>query len=169
MRKNNRENDENFVWPQPEYLIVAIVVGCMLALVEIMGYVKYLSIRAESSHFALKMAAIALLYMGTVCFKIDENGITQFNFGIKTRQVLWSKVDQVGIGFTPTQPVVVITLKNYERYTPLTGSGRKNDAELFLLRHLRGCIIIYKPRKALPLLEKYYGELDYEWIPPDFK
>ena len=93
----------------------------------------------------------------------------QYSFGIKTRRVDWKDIDQVGIGYTDTGLEIVMTLKGHKRYIPLRKNGRVRVAEVFYELHYRKCILIKKAVLSRTLVEKYYGELDYEWIPPDFK
>ncbi len=117
----------------------------------------------------LVLSVAVMYYLGTVCFRLNEDGIVQYSFGIKTRRVDWKDIDQVGIGYTDTGLAIVMTLKGHERYIPLRENGRVRVAEVFYELHYRKCILIKKAVLSRTLVEKYYGELDYEWIPPDFK
>lgn len=169
MRKIKREKDKNFVWPQRGYFIAALIFSPITAAMFALRAFDALPLNLVSMPLAMVLSVAVMYYLGTVCFRLSEDGIVQYNFGIKTRRVDWKDIDQVGIGSTGTGPAIIMTLKGHKRYTPLKENGRVRDAEVFYELHYRGCILIKKAALSRTLVEKYYGELDYEWIPPDFK
>lgn len=63
---------------------------------------------------------------------------------------------------------IVITLKGGKRFELYKKSGALRDVDTFEGIHPKTCLVIEKNKvdKARPLVEKYYGKFDFEWIPP---
>lgn len=127
------------------------------------------SIFIGPSVFSLKSAALLLLFCGSLSYIIDEKGVTVYRFGIETRQVPWSSIKQAGIGYSEEGPAIIMTLEGGKEFTLRKESGKKRDVDLFKALHPKTCIVIDANMiyKARPLVERYYGDLDFEWLPPN--
>ena len=166
--KTIKNNGAGFVWPQREYFVMALIATPVIVVLFAIGAFDDLPLNLVDVPLAFILYDAAMFYLGTICFRLSEEGVVQYNFGVKTRRILWSDVDQVGTGYTGSGAAIVITLKGNKRYVPLKDSGRVRDAEWFSMLNHKGCILIKKASMARALVEKFYGELDYEWNPPNY-
>lgn len=165
--------DEEYCYVAPEwsYLVLAFALILLLIIVYALKIPERIALsRTYSALFALKLCVLLLIYEYSESFYISASGIRQCRFGIKLRYIPWENVDQVGTGrLNYNTAAIVVTLKNCKRYTPLKESGRVRDLSVFAMLHPKGTIVIRKSPETLSFIKKVYGELDYEWIPPDFK
>lgn len=167
--KTIKNNGAGFVWPQREYFVMALIGTPILAAIYASAEWNNFSNYTQSLALGAALSFIYMFYAGTIRFYISRYGITQYVFGvIKVRRIVWSDIDQVGTGYTGSGAAIVITLKGNKRYVPLKDSGRVRDAEWFSMLNHKGCILIPKASMARALVEKFYGELDYEWNPPNY-
>jgi hypothetical protein len=160
--------DGGYVWPQRVYFFIALIGTPILATLLVTAEWDDFSIYTQSMVLGAALSFVGMFYLGTIRFCISRDGITQYVFGVKIRHIVWSDIDQVGTGYTGSGAAIVITLKGYKRYVPLKDSGRVRDAEWFSMLNHKGCILIEKASMARSLVEKFYGELDYEWNPPNY-
>lgn len=165
MRVIKQKQNGYRVCPLREYLVLAVIPTLIIVVAFLMGWTENLPPYHAGYPLGCILGIIAMLYMGTNQFDIDKNGITQRVFGIRIRHVLWSEVERVGTGYTGGETAVVITVKGSKHYEPLTKTGRRRDADTFSMLHPRGCIVIDKASITRPLIEEFYGELDYECAP----
>ena len=83
----------------------------------------------------------------------------------------WSNVEQVGTGHATPDPSILIMIKGGKKYMPNAKSFLLRNADNFGFLHPKSCIVIesYKADKARPLIEKYYGDFDFECPNPNTK
>lgn len=163
------KHSEGYIPAHKWVLLGAVAFAIFLIYVSTPSIFEALDSRTQGSVCAGIIIVLYLVDYGSKSLCINENGVTVFHFGIKTRHVPWSNVDQVGMGRTAAGAAIVITLKGGKRYEIYRKSGSARDADIFELFHHKSCLVIekYKSDRARPLVEKYYGKLDFEWIPPE--
>ena len=168
MRISKINKLENYIPPKRWSLFGAVLLALFLVAIYAFGIFETLSIRTQSQVIGGIVADLYLFFYGSKSLYIDENGVSIFHFGIRTRHVLWRDIDQVGTGHTDSGVAIVITLKGHKRYAPIKDSGCVRDAEWFSILNHKGCILIENAPMSRSLVEKFYGELDYEWNPPNY-
>lgn len=162
---NNKR--ENYVPCNRRALLGAVLLAIFLIALYTFGIFETLPTYTQSQVIGGIAVDLYLFFNGSKSLYIDEDGLSVFHFGIRTRYVLWSSVDQVGTGHTGAGVAIVITLKGGKRFEVYKKSGALRDADIFEGIHPKTCLVIGKNKvdKARPLVEKYYGKLDFEWIP----
>lgn len=92
-------------------------------------------------------------------FGVTGKGINCYIFGIKFRHIPWTQITQIGIGYARgfnASPFVILTLKGCPKFVPGRDYGGK-----YISKHPFKTVTIHEARTSQPVLEKYYGPLDY--------
>lgn len=104
----------------------------------------------------LSFVASIVLFSGLRYFGINANGISQYCLGIRYRFTAWDQIDQIS-SYHYKDIVLVVSLKGCKRFS------EAKLTDVYLLSHPIKVFLIYNNvKKALPLINQYYGPLDYE-------
>lgn len=166
------KNSEGYIPRNKTFFAVAVAAAVILVLAFVFNVPETTELYyVEADLYAFWIVDIILFWCSSRSLYIDENGITVFRFGIRTRYVPWSNVEQVGTGHATPAPSILIMLKGGKKYMPNSKSFFLRNADNFGFLHPKSCIVIesYKADKARPLIKKYYGDFDFECPSPNAK
>ena len=153
---------EEIIGKQPSIIVgVWLLGGIMIAV----PYVLPLS--------AIEKQRIIIYWFGVACYFIliifsrriyhyygvSKVGLTEYLFGRKKRFIPWSRVRQIGAERGPAKTGsagVVVTLEG----APLFPFGQKKT-HFGYLQNWPCVFVINDFQKSAPIIEKYYGKLDY--------
>ncbi|MBS1402258.1 MAG: hypothetical protein HPZ79_04640 [Oscillospiraceae bacterium] len=123
------------------FLIIPIIIFFHMGLLEVI---------------MLSFVASIVLFSGLRYFGINANGISQYCLGIRYRFTAWDQIDQIS-SYHYKDIVLVVSLKGCKRFS------EAKLTDVYLLSHPIKVFTIYNHvKKALPLINQYYGPLDYE-------
>lgn len=165
MRISKIKDSDGYIPRNKYFFAVAVAAAVILVLAFVFNVPETTELYyVEADLYAFWIVDIILFWCSSRSLYIDENGITVFRFGIRTRYVPWSNVEQVGTGHATPAPSIVIMLKGGKKYMPNSKSFFLRNADNFGFLHPKSCIVIesYKADKARPLIKKYYGDFDFE-------
>lgn len=117
-------------------------------------------VRYQSRLPAIIIASSCILFSAAGSTRFDEKGIVRLRFGIPYRFISWEQIDQIGKASSGKSQLLLITLVGARRFQP-----EKDNAELYVLKHLTKVIAIRDSKKATTIIEKHYGALDYGFSP----
>lgn len=166
------KHSEGYIPRNKTFFVAAVAAAVFLVLVfafDIPDTTELYYVQADL--YAFWIVDIILFWCSSRSLYIDANGITVFRFGIRTRYVPWSNVEQVGTGHATPAPSILIMLKGGKKYMPNAKSLWRRNADNFGFFHPKSCVVIesYKADKAQPLIKKYYGDFDFEYPSPNAK
>lgn len=165
MRISKIKDSDGYIPRNKYFFAVAVAAAVILVLAFVFNVPETTELYyVEADLYAFWIVDIILFWCSSRSLYIDENGITVFRFGIRTRYVPWSNVEQVGTGHATPAPSILIMLKGGKKYMPNSKSFFLRNADNFGFLHPKSCIVIesYKADKARPLIKKYYGDFDFE-------
>lgn len=118
-----------------------------------------ISVRAKGGAiFCYIYLPIAILHYSRYV-GLTMEGINCYLLGIKYRFIPWEKVVQVGVGYGRGKDVstayIIVTPKGCRKYQP----GRSYDK--YIIKNWRKVLTIHDAPTVQPVLEKYYGPLNY--------
>lgn len=166
------KNSEGYIPRNKTFFVAAVAAVVFLVLVFVFNIPETTELYyVEADLYAFWIVDIILFWCSSRSLYIDATGITVFRFGIRTRYVPWSNVEQVGTGHATPDPSILIMLKGGKKYMPNAKSLWRRNADNFGFFHPKSCIVIesYKADKARPFIEKYYGDFDFECPSPNAK
>lgn len=111
----------------------------------------------------IAVASLLVLFGSFWHYRLDQQGITQFYFGVKRRRILWENVAQVGVIYTTTyargsgQRHIIIVPK----WCELPDPNRRNG-QAYVRRNRRRIMKFPCNQKNTELIAEYYGVLDFD-------
>ena len=104
----------------------------------------------------ISVVASIALFSGLRYLSINENGISQYCLGVRSRFTPWDQIDQIS-SYHYKDIILVVSLKGCKRFS------EAKLTNVYILSHPIKVFLIYNNvKKALPLINQYYGPLDYE-------
>lgn len=112
---------------------------------------------------AAACGVIYLLWHCTVTYQVNFSGVTMRRFGIPVRFVSWEKISQIGRAQLGNGECLIITQIGCEKFEYRRGNPKSYLAERYLRKHRAKTLCIENVKTGVPIIEKYYGPLDYDY------
>ena len=144
--------------------MITAIVGTVILVVIFAFHRDELSEYGISMGVASAVGVFYLLWSCPVTYRVDFSGITKRRCGIPVRFVEWDQISQIGHAQLGRGECLVITLVGCENFSYRKGDSESYWAENYLIRHTRKTLCIQNVKAAIPIIEKYYGALDYDYM-----
>lgn len=144
--------------------VITAIVGTAILVVIFAFHRDGLSEYGIGMGAASAVGVVYLLWSCPVTYRVDFSGITKRRCGIPVRFVAWEQISQIGHAQLGRGECLVITLAGCEKFSYRKGDSESYWAENYLIRHMRKTLCIQNVKVAIPIIEKYYGALDYDYM-----
>ena len=144
--------------------VITAIVGMVILVVVFVFHRDELSEYGISMGAASAVGVVYFLWSCPVTYRVDFSGITKRRCGIPVRFVAWEQISQIGHAQLGRGACLIITLVGCEKFSYRKGDSESYWAENYLIRHMRKTLCIQNVKAAIPIIEKYYGALDYDYM-----
>ena len=144
--------------------MITAIVGMVILVVVFVFHRDELSEYGISMGAASAVGVVYFLWSCPVTYRVDFSGITKRRCGIPVRFVAWEQISQIGHAQLGRGACLIITLVGCEKFSYRKGDSESYWAENYLIRHMRKTLCIQNVKAAIPIIEKYYGALDYDYM-----